>query len=151
MLQIWVWSLGMICAIMSCKFMKSSSWSYELKATTFMLKCCIMQHENLHTLFCQLAYEVITLIWWYMRVSSHHSMSIVTMIRLCCKFGFMHVFVRLKNVTCKLMNTFVPHLPPWLTCGLISILSCLCQVSSFNPLRCRERICEFKSVGLCYG
>ena len=50
MLQVWVWSLSMIHAIMLCKSIKSLPWSCGLKAITFMLKCCIMQHENPHNL-----------------------------------------------------------------------------------------------------
>ena len=123
-LNVHVASLGLIIEYDTCYHVMQV---YEVITLILWAKSYNLYVEMLHYAtwepsypLCQLAYEVITLIWWYMRVTSHHSMSFVTMIRLCAKFGFMHV-LRLKNVTCKLMNTFVPHLPPWLTCGLISI------------------------------
>ena len=62
------------------------------------------------------------------------------------------MFLRPNNVICKLMNTFIPHLPPCLTCGLIPLLSWLCQVPSFNPLCVVANVyASLKALGLGYG
>ena len=126
-----------------CMFVKLSPWPCGLKAISFMLKCCIMQHENSHNLYDNLHIMLYVNFWPPSYVIYDH----VSPICLSWYYACFEAY----DVICKFMNIFMPHMPPCLTCGqpyyLMPFLSCFAKF----PLLIYVMLCETYMRGECVG